>query len=783
MEKSLRLLFITLLFSLPLPGLSQVESSLTCRRFTVQDGLPQMQTERLWQDTRGYIYIGTLSGFARYDGRSFTPFLKGRRFNIVGFAEVDGAVRAFDFRRAWVTSSDKVVPQPIDPQGGRLLNNFNSPMLPDGFILLEDEQETHRRLCRVTNRRLEVIEKSPLLDQMTPDRKVLLDTARCEVFIPLQSGVWQISTHKRAVCKLTDKGDFYSLILHNKSLLAFAADGIYSFRGGRFRRIAAADWSAASYGLIVRTLANGHLVIADEHSVYEYDGKTVRLTATGFNLVKDLMVDRWDRLWVATYQGLYCYFNREFTNHRLSDPDDIVRAIGASDDGHIVMGSLNGKLLVDNNIVKDNPDNFFAPCAATINNKVYMAANGDIMRMNGTGECDYLGLPLDHYLFVAKAGERLIVGSRKSICAYSPQTQKLDTLYTDISHPWCAAQDGQGHLWVGSTFGLFEDGKKVDYTQQLIVSSMERDSNGNIVFASKDSLFLIRDGQVQLMYVDGLADHEVRSLHVSPKGFIVIAVIDGLFVGRLNPDYTVSDVRFFNHLNGFTALEPLMATMAETSDGTVWMAGIEEVTSFRPAELLTYNEEDCYIRPPMQWWQHWWIWALGLLLLAVAVWSATRSYEKRRNRRRMIRLQKEKQQREQQIETIRQKAIKDATNQLAKDILKMTEKDINERITLRTTSGTVVTEIKDIAFFKADGNYSQMVTFHSSTTVLMSLGTLEKQLSPAIFTRADRSTLVNIHLIAQLLPKQRRCLFRATNGDEVETTLLSPAFKRLQDLL
>ena len=245
----------------------------------------------------------------------------------------------------------------------------------------------------------------------------------------------------------------------------------------------------------------------------------------------------------------------------------------------------------------------------------------------------------------------------------------------------------------------------------------------------------------------------------------------------------MSDVRFFNHLNGFTALEPLMATMAETSDGTVWMAGIEEVTSFRPAELLTYNEEDCYIRPPMQWWQHWWIWALGLLLLAVAVWSATRSYEKRRNRRRMIRLQKEKQQREQQIETIRQKAIKDATNQLAKDILKMTEKDINERITLRTTSGTVVTEIKDIAFFKADGNYSQMVTFHSSTTVLMSLGTLEKQLSPAIFTRADRSTLVNIHLIAQLLPKQRRCLFRATNGDEVETTLLSPAFKRLQDLL
>ena len=61
---------------------AQIESHLTYRRYTTQDGLPQMQTERVWQDSQGYIYIGTLSGFVRYDGRSFTPFLKGRRENI-----------------------------------------------------------------------------------------------------------------------------------------------------------------------------------------------------------------------------------------------------------------------------------------------------------------------------------------------------------------------------------------------------------------------------------------------------------------------------------------------------------------------------------------------------------------------------------------------------------------------------------------------------------------------------------------------------------------------------
>ena len=91
-SKQTFLVGLALCLSLTLTGnanpTQSLESRLTYRRYITQDGLPQMQTERLWQDSRGYIYIGTLSGFVRFDGREFTPFLKGRRLNIVGFAEV-----------------------------------------------------------------------------------------------------------------------------------------------------------------------------------------------------------------------------------------------------------------------------------------------------------------------------------------------------------------------------------------------------------------------------------------------------------------------------------------------------------------------------------------------------------------------------------------------------------------------------------------------------------------------------------------------------------------------
>jgi len=367
----------------------------------------------------------------------------------------------------------------------------------------------------------------------------------------------------------------------------------------------------------------------------------------------------------------------------------------------------------------------------------------------------------------------------------------MDTLSTDILHPWCAATDAEGCLWVGSSPGLYSlsrDGiaTKTDYPQKLIITTMTGDEQGNIFFASADSLFMIRNGQVVPIssQIPDLAGHEIRSLHVSPKGFLVIAVIDGLFLSRLDEECRLSDVRFFDHRNGFTALEPLMATMAETSDGTIWMAGLEEMTSFRPADLYTYSEEDTYIAPPLKWWHRWWVWMIVFVMVAIGLWIAARWYEHRRNRKEMMRLQQEKLQREKQINHIRQKAIEAEPNELARDIVKMTENTNTSKMTLHTINGTVIVEPTDVAYFKADGNYTQMVTFHGTEMIIKGIGSLmDKTLDQKTFVRADRSTVVNIHNITQLIPRERRCIFRSSDGQELETTLLTPAFKRLEALL
>ena len=528
---------------------------------------------------------------------------------------------------------------------------------------------------------------------------------------------------------------------------------------------------------------------------------------------------------MATYQGVYQFFNRCFTNHRLTDENDIVRAVAIDDAGQLVVGTLNGKLIVGDSVISDDDEQFYAANAAKLGGKVYVAGNGDVVCIaTDKGEREawsvkreampsykWLGLPHDRYQFVASAWGQLIVGSRTFITAWQPETGVLDTLTTEILHPWCATEGADGLLWIGSSSGLFSinqkhEVNKLEYpSQKLIITALIADHQGSIFFASADSLFMVKNGQVENLnqQIPELCGHEVRSLYVSPRGYMVVAVVDGLFVCHISKDYQLSDIHFFDHLNGFTMTEPLKAMMAESSDGTVWLPGVEQMTSFNPEELLAHNEEDTYIAPPLRWWQHWWVWLIGVLLLALLVWAVTRWYEKRRNHLRMVRLQREKLWREEQIEAIRKKAleVRDSQNNspestqaespqtespqtaLAEDIVKMTEKSYEERITLRTASGTIVVDVKDIAYFKGDGNYSQIVTFHDTDTVLIGLGALAKMLSPEIFVRADRSTLVNLHHIYSLLPKQRLCIFRSPTGQEVKTTLLAPAFKRLQELL
>lgn len=663
-----RFAYLLMLLCLPvLPVLAAdalVESRLSFRRFTTIDGLPQMQTEAVWQDTRGYIWIGTLSGFVRYDGRTMTPFLRGQRENIVAFQEEKGRVSALGFVRKWEIRGDRVRMQPIDPQGQLLLDNLNAADLPPGYLLLEDRQEQNRVLCRLEADGLRRGLSLPLLDEMTPDRKLYSDGSG--VYVPTPQGLFV--AEEEQVRRVTRKGDIFSLIRTGKGLLAFAADGIYQMQGDSLALLHAHPFPDPDYGLSVRRDARGGLFIADAHTIWQYDGtRPPRRLASGFNLIRGLFVDRWNRLWAATYQGAYCFFHCNFTNHRLTDENDIVRAI-AFCNGQQILGTLNGKVLVEGQAVSELEGNFYAPGAVTLDGCVYLAGNGDVACVRD-GTLRWLGLPDDRYRFVAHSEGRLIIGGRTRVLAYDPKERRLDTLTTQIAHPWCAEDDGQGRLWVSGNPGLFclsDDGpagprvhKVLDTPNALVITAMATDGQGNVCFARGDSLFMIRSGEIRKMTEVRplLAGHEIRAVHLTKTGCLVAAAMDGLLVARLETGGQAADLHWFDAGSGFTTIEPLAAPMAEDGNGTVWLAGLEDVISFRPEDLLADNQQSTVVEAPLPWWRRWWAWLAAGCILALLAWLAARRFEQRRSRLEMARLKREKQQKELQLSAVRLKSI------------------------------------------------------------------------------------------------------------------------------
>lgn len=668
------ILFITILIAATLTAAAAdaVVDEVSCRRFTTADGLPQMQTEALWQDDRGYIWVGTLSGFARYDGISLRPYLRGKRENIVGFKRGPRGqeVTALGFVRMWTVDGEQATPTQYAPDRSWLYNNFNSVDLPDSLILLEDRDERNRRLVKyvdgssvpATSRETEEPYPwgaSDVLDLMEPDRKLFIDSDKT-IYIPTSQGLYVAKNGNPRV--ISDKNNIYCLQRLQGKLLAFAGDGIYRVSGTSLSPLTAYDFAAPDYGLMARQRSDGTIFIADAHTIYRYDGREVKPLTTGYNLIRAIMIDRWDRLWAATYQGLYLFYDTEFVNHRIVD-EDLARALGVDAHGQIMVGTLNGDIITGKaNVIKTGE--YFSPGSARVNNTVYMAGGNALTAVDDSG-ARVVWTADERLRFVTAAADgRLIIGSRRRLLLYDPASGAIDTLATDVYQPWCAATDATGCIWVGGSKGLYSVNAgtttQVIAGDHAIITTMSRDDKGRIYYATVDSVFAINGGKIRHLNAMQplLSGHEVRSLHVSPRGFLVVATLNALFVARLNGDGELTGrIARFDHTNGFTMIEPQNAPMAEQPDGTVWLAGLEEMTSFNPERLLALNPADVIISEPRPWWKRWWAIALAVLALVAGGAAITRLIERRRAQRQLEHLQRETKLKELQINSIRLKAI------------------------------------------------------------------------------------------------------------------------------
>ena len=558
--------------------------------YTTQDGLPQMLTEYIWQDAKGYIWVGTLSGFVRYDGFEFIPYLKGKQENILSFCPgTDGSIWALGFRRRHLVDRDgKMRTLPLNGRG-LLLNNLNAYSLPPGWVLLEDEQERGREVCRLTDEGAETVLKSPALDSMDLCHRVYWDSVSKIFYIPTARHVCRIKTDGTTLSPI-QVSESYSLLRDGERLYLFAADGIYEVENGRARPLASYRFLAPDYGVAACADRKGNIFIHDAHNLYCFskDG-SVRHIVDGINLIRQMCIDREGNLWLATYQGVYNFFQLNFVNHRLSDHNDILRAIDEDAQGRLLTGTLNGRLLRGKNAAELRPipypresDNYFLPRTARIGGTTYLLGMGDVLACNGGG-CRWLGLPWLNYQFLGSYADSLLVATRQALYITDARGGIRQT-HEGLRGVFCACPDGDGNLYVGTAYGVVrlcggERRNIVMPDSSIVFTAMTVNPYGEILFASGENLYTVRNDSAVLVQSYG---NLIRSIHQTGDNFLIVAVTDGLYI----TDNRLLQTMFFNQYNGFTGIEPLAARIAETGDGTVWIPCVDQTVSFHPRELV-----------------------------------------------------------------------------------------------------------------------------------------------------------------------------------------------------
>lgn len=595
-KRSILLCLLAVLAALPTDGAAAaaepaaVTSEYACRHYTTQDGLPQMLTEYIWQDAKGYIWIGTLGGFVRYDGFEFIPYLKGKQENILSFCPgPDGSLWALGFRRKHVVDKEGTMRTVPLTESGLLLNNLNAYSLPPGLVLLEDEQEHWRQICRLTDGGTETLLASPLLDDMDTRRRVYLDSVTQTFYIPTPRLVYRIKTDGTCLQPIV-RAESYSLLRDGKRLLLFAADGIYEVDGPRAYLVSACRFLAPDYGVSACADRKGNIFIHDAHNLYRLskDG-SVRRIVDGINLIRQMYIDREGNLWLATYQGVYNFFQLNFVNHRLNDHNDILRAIDEDAQGRLLAGTLNGRLLCGPDAAGLRPvpypreaENYFLPRTARIGGTTYLLGRGDVLACDGDGH-RWLGLPRLNYQYLGSHADSLLVATRQAVYVTDARGRILQT-HEGLRGVFCACPDGDGNLYVGTAYGvvrLHGDERRDIALPDSSVSctAMTVSPYGEILFASGENLYTVRNDSAVL--VQSYAS-PIRSVRQTRDNFLIVAVIDGLYI----TDNRLLQTMFFNRYNGFTGIEPLAAHIAETDDGTVWVPCVDQAVSFHPHELV-----------------------------------------------------------------------------------------------------------------------------------------------------------------------------------------------------
>jgi PAS domain S-box-containing protein len=459
-------------------------------QYSVSDGLPQTQITSVFQDSYGFMWIGTDAGVARFDGHEFESFgpetgLPGHTVTAITETE-QGILLATDSGIVRYTESRFTLYPFLKGDGFTVVNTFIRG--PAMSVLLA----TDKGLFEFRNNKFIRVQTSTPLDKLS------ITSGYCD----LRDNVW-IGTDRNGLFRLQYENNSYTNISFNDQeklvsskirgivetdggniWIATSGSGLFSFDGNALTRLSLPVHHREEYFSCMHKDMFGDIwlgtwgsgVLHYSHGVFNAYNKHNGLYD---DLITCISSDRQGNTWFGTYNsGLVFFSGGQFTSLTVKDgmPDDNIRGIVQDDSTNIWFATPGGLAMYDGIDIRTwttsdglSTNNISAIAtdgrkifAGTVDGAINVIAGGKVYVYEPpagmhVGEITCLEYTADGSVWIGTVAEGLFRFVNEKI-------ESINTGNTLLNNTiWSIHASSDGTIWLGTNKGIFrmENGNAV----------------------------------------------------------------------------------------------------------------------------------------------------------------------------------------------------------------------------------------------------------------------------------------------------------------------------------
>jgi ligand-binding sensor domain-containing protein/anti-sigma regulatory factor (Ser/Thr protein kinase) len=608
------------------------------RNYTVDDGLPFINVNAIYQDTKGNLWIGGYGGLSKFNGKSFTNYSPKNglaNHRVLSITEdTAGHIWVGTLTGLSKLSHDKF--QTYSQKDG----------LPDDLVscLMTDSRShiwigTDNGICVYEGNKF----RTPLhlLDSVNSSIKYIFEDNQHDMWIGTDKGIviadqngkmLRVINHFNG---LTD--DHVNCIFQDgASNYWIGTDkGLTRFEGNRKSSSSAAALNGLNVSSICQDL-QGNIWISTEVGLWKYDGREFRNISISHdpnaNKTSCLFLDYEKNLWIGTYSGLFRYRSADFVTYSQNDGlnTPFISQLSRDRNGNLLIATAGGGLNIlskkhfySYTQVDGLPSNTITSVIEAKDGTVWIGSD------KGISTCPSIRDPSKKPVFSKSFGlnSPLMADSVNIIFQDSKGTIWIGmnngvTRYSKGVYTWMPIhgeknsfsvfyfmEDQKGDLWVGTYLGgLFRyDGTSfIAMNKQLGMKSesclaMLQDKEGVYYFGSFEGVYMYdpsgryTKGKKPVLFseADGLSSDLVYLMQFDDEQ-------ESIWIGT-NQALNKFDLGAFKHSGkktivpygkeeGFNGVECNGSAVCSEPDGSIWFGTVNGLIHYNPREYKPNKE-------------------------------------------------------------------------------------------------------------------------------------------------------------------------------------------------